>query len=210
MLVRFREFIKKEHLLVEGQRVLLAVSGGRDSVAMCELMSLAGFAFGIAHCNFHLRPGDCDRDEEFVLRLAKKYNVPCYVREFDTVSYASQHSLSIEEAARQLRYGFFDEIAKKESYSAISTAHHRDDAIETFFINLLRGTGISGLHGIKPRNGIVVRPMLAFGRNEIDDFVQEHGLKYVDDYTNMQAIYLRNKIRLNLIPLLREIQPSFE
>lgn len=210
MYERFIDHIEKEHLLAPGQTVLLAVSGGRDSVTLCHLVAKAGYRFAIAHCNFHLRPGDCDRDEAFVRRLADRYGVALHVAEFDTVSYAASHGISIEEAARNQRYGFFEEVRAKEGYACIATAHHRDDSIETFFINLLRGTGIAGLKGIPPRNGHVVRPMLPFGRDEIDRYVEEHNLEYVDDYTNAQPLYMRNRIRLQLLPLLRQLQPSFD
>ncbi len=207
---QFLRYIEKEHLVAKGQRVLLAVSGGRDSVALCHLVARAGFPFAIAHCNFHLRPGDCDRDEEFVRSLADSYRVPCYVAQFDTNSYASDNHLSIEEAARNLRYAFFEEVRQHNGYDLIVTAHHRDDTIETFFINLLRGTGISGLCGIPARNGNVVRPMLPFGRDDINRYVSENNLAYVDDATNFQPLYLRNRIRLQLIPLLRQLSPSFD
>lgn len=210
MLNRFVSYIEKEHLIAEGQQVLLAVSGGRDSVAMCELVARAGFPFAIAHCNFHLRPGECDRDEAFVHRLAQRYQVPCYTAQFDTEDYARREKRSVEDAARKLRYGFFEQVRADKGYHVIATAHHQDDAVETFFINLLRGTGIGGLHGILPRNGHVVRPMLCFSRGEIDRFVRENNLDFVEDCTNAQPLYLRNRIRLQLVPLLRELSPSFD
>lgn len=228
---RFRHFIAQEHLLTPGQQVLLAVSGGRDSVTLCHLMArylaeeYAGDAAeplsAIAHCNFHLRPGDCDRDEQFVRRLAEHYGVPCHVAQCDTHSYASQHRLSIEEAARQLRYAFFEEIMTKHGYEVLATAHHRDDATETFFINLLRGTGIAGLHGIKVRSPFasehavdaskwLIRPLLCFGRDDINAYVQSEGLEYVEDYTNAEPTFLRNRIRLQLMPLLRDMEPAID
>lgn len=210
MLQRFVKTIKEEHLIAEGQQVLLAVSGGRDSVTLCHLFAAANIPFAIAHCNFHLRPGDCDRDEAFVRRLADSYGVSCHIAEFDTENYAHSEGLSIEEAARKLRYVFFEQQRVANGYDLIATAHHRDDAIETFFINLLRGTGITGLHGIRMRNGSIVRPLLPFGRNEIDAYIFRYNLEYVEDYTNSQTLYLRNRIRLQLIPLLRQITPSFD
>ncbi len=173
-------------------------------------MCRAGFDVGVAHCNFHLRPGDCDRDEAFVRHLAANHSLPCFVAQFNTVEYANAEGLSVEEAARRLRYRFFEEIRMREGYSLIATAHHRDDAIETFFINLLRGSGIAGLHGIPQRNGAIVRPLLPFGRDEIDAYVASRGLQYVEDVTNAQPLYLRNRIRLQLLPLLRDISPSFD
>lgn len=210
MLQRFIKIIKEEHLIAEGQQVLLAVSGGRDSVTLCHLVAAAKIPFSIAHCNFHLRPGDCDCDEAFVRHLADSYGVPCHIAEFDTEAYARNNGLSIEEAARKLRYSFFEQQRLANGYDLIATAHHRDDAIETFFINLLRGTGITGLHGIRMRNGNIVRPLLSFGREDIDAYIRRHNLDYVEDCTNSQTLYLRNRIRLQLLPLLRQITPSFD
>lgn len=210
MLNQFLNYIRKEHLIAAGQQVLLAVSGGRDSVVMADLMARAGQAFAIAHCNFHLRPGDCDRDEQFVRGLAEGYGVRCFVAQFDTEAYAQSHKLSVEEAARVLRYDFFEKVRMREGFDWAATAHHRDDATETFFINLLRGTGIAGLHGIRPRNGYVIRPMLCFGREDIDRYVQRRGVAFVEDSTNAQPIYLRNRIRQQLIPLLRDLSSSFD
>ncbi len=210
MLKQFEAFVNREHLYAEGQQVLLAVSGGRDSVTLCELTARMGQPFAIAHCNFHLRPGDCDRDEAFVRQLADHYNVPIHVVEFDTSAYAQRQGLSIEEAARQQRYDYFEQLCEQEGYPCIATAHHRDDAIETFFINLLRGTGISGLQGIPLRRGKIVRPLLCFSRADIDGFVAENHLPYVDDHTNSETLFLRNRIRLQLIPLLRQWSPSFD
>ena len=209
-LQQFITHIREEHLIADGQRVLLAVSGGRDSVTLFDLMCRAGFNIGVAHCNFNLRPGDCDRDEAFVRDLAAAHSVPCHVAHFDTLAFAKQQGLSVEEAARLLRYRFFEELRSSEGYDLIATAHHRDDSIETFFINLLRGTGIGGLHGIPVRNGAIVRPLLSYGRDEIDAYVSQQSLAFVDDYTNAQTLYLRNRIRHQLMPLLREISPSFD
>ncbi len=210
MLTKFTAFIIKEHLFAEGRQVLLAVSGGRDSVVLCDLVARTGQPFAIAHCNFHLRGDESNRDEAFVRQLAAGYGVRCFVAQFDTEAVARERGLSVEAAARQLRYGFFEQLRCSEGFDVVATAHHRDDSTETFFINLLRGTGIGGLHGIRPRNGNVVRPLLPFSRDEINAYVAERHLSFVDDHTNSEPIYLRNKIRLQLMPLLRELMPSVD
>jgi tRNA(Ile)-lysidine synthase len=219
MLARFKDSISRQHLFSPRDEVLLAVSGGRDSAALAHLMHEAGFRFAIAHCNFHLRPGDCDRDETFVRRLAALYGAPCHVAQFDTRTVAAASGESIEEAARRLRYTFFASlVAQQPSLACVATAHHRDDSVETFFLNLFRGTGIAGLHGIRPvaeleiGNGRlrVVRPLLPFSRAEIDAYIEAHGLEYVEDCTNAQLDARRNRIRLQLMPLLRELYPSVD
>lgn len=192
------------------QSILAAVSGGRDSVVLAELLHRGGYRFEIAHCNFHLRGVESDRDELFVRNLASHYGVACHVAQFDTDAYASEKKISIEMAARELRYEWFEQVRLERGLDLIAVAHHRDDAIETFFINLLRGAGLSGLCGMKAENGKVVRPLLHISREEIDKFVADENLEYVDDCTNASDLYLRNRIRHQLIPLLRELNPSFD
>lgn len=210
MLEPFVNFIKQQHLFDYSQEVLLAISGGRDSTVMCELFCRAGFRFAIAHCNFHLRPGDCDRDEAFVKSLADRYGVPFHVAHFDAMADAKFWKTSVEDAARRERYGFFAKLCEEFHYEVVATAHHRDDSIETFFLNLVRGTGISGLRGMKVRNGNVVRPMLCFTREDIDSFVEKEHLEYVEDYTNQDEEFRRNLIRHRIVPLFRELSPSFD
>ena len=218
MLKRFTSYCAQQHLLPLGQKVLLAVSGGRDSVAMADLCHLAGFKFAIAHCNFGLRPGDCDRDETFVRGLAGHYGVPFHCERYNTLAYAATHGQSIEEAARELRYAFFARLCREQGYTCVATAHHRDDAVETFFLNLFRGTGLEGLRGIQPHSKFniqkselhVVHPMLNFSRKEIDNYVAGRALAYVEDHTNSQPIAQRNRIRLQLMPLLRELYPGVD
>lgn len=208
MLHRFITHVQQQHLFPSGQQVLLAVSGGVDSVVLAHLMHSAGFPFAIAHCNFHLRPGDCDRDERFVRSLAAQYGVPVHVAQFSTQRFAARYHLSIEDAARRLRYAYFRRLLLRHGYAAILTAHHRDDSAETFFLNLLRGTGLSGLHGILPVQGNVVRPLLPFSRADIEAYASRHGLLHVEDVTNASLLYRRNQVRHQLLPLLRELQPA--
>lgn len=210
MLKRFVQEIETQNLFSSDDIVLLAVSGGMDSVSLCELFNMAKFSFAIAHCNFHLRGNDSDADELFVKNLAKSYGVPFHCASFDTKNYADENKLSIEEAARNLRYDFFSQIMENYGYSYVATAHHRDDAIETFFLNLMRGTGIVGLHGILQKNGRIIRPLLAFGRNEIENFISLNGLSYCTDVTNATLDYKRNKVRHLLMPVLRDIAPAFD
>ena len=210
MLRRFVEEVETKSLFTADDIVLLAVSGGMDSVTMCELFHRAGYKFAIAHCNFRLRDEASDGDELFVNKLAEYYNVPIYSATFDTVGYAAKNKLSIEEAARNLRYDFFDKILLKHNYKYVATAHHRDDAIETFFLNLMRGTGIVGLHGILQKNGKIIRPMLCFGRDEIENFIRNNNLAYRTDATNATLDYKRNKVRHLLVPLFRQLAPAFD
>ena len=190
--------------------ILAAVSGGRDSVVLAELLHRGGYRFEIAHCNFHLRGDESNHDEQFVRTLAERYGVPCHVAQFDTEAYAAEKKFSTEMAARELRYEWFEKVRQERRLDLIAVAHHRDDAIETFFINLLRGAGLAGLCGMKAENGHVVRPMLHISREEIDRFVAEEHLEYVDDLTNATDLYLRNRIRHQLIPLMHELNPSFD
>jgi tRNA(Ile)-lysidine synthase len=202
--------IKKEKLFSTTEKVLLTVSGGIDSVLMCELFHKAGLNFGIAHCNFQLRAEESDEDETFVSALAEKYNVPFHFIKFNTSVYAKKNKVSIQLAARDLRYEWFEEIRKEYKYNYVATAHHQDDSIETFFINLLRGTGISGLHGILPKHGTIIRPMLFTTKNEIESYAKKHKLKYREDSSNASDKYVRNKIRHHVIPVLKELNPGFE
>jgi tRNA(Ile)-lysidine synthase len=208
MLRRLCEYVKINDLVRKNDRVLLAVSGGIDSVALAELFHQAGIRFAIAHCNFGLRGEESDEDQRFVEGLSKKYRVPFHTKVFLTAEDAKERGVSIQMAARDLRYKWFGEVREAEGYDSIATGHHLDDQAETFFINLLRGTGISGLHGILPRNGKLIRPLLFATRDEIGDFVRYSHLSYRDDSSNSSKKYLRNRIRQELIPLLKEINPD--
>lgn len=210
MLQSFFTHIKKEHLFLPSDKILLTVSGGIDSVVMCELFHQAKFNFGIAHCNFNLRNNESDEDETFVEALAEHYHVSSHNISFDTKNFATKKKLSIQVAARQLRYDWFEEVRKQFNYRYIATAHHRDDSIETFFINLIRGTGITGLHGILSKHGYIIRPLLFTNKEEVLLFAKKNKLKHREDSSNASDKYVRNKIRHHLIPLLKELNPDIE
>lgn len=210
MVEEFKKFVKKNTLLEEGDKTLLTVSGGRDSVVLCELFYKAKFPFAIAHCNFQLRGKEANDDESFVKKLASKYKADFFSKRFQTKAFSKNNKLSVQQAARILRYQWFEEIRSKNSFDFISTAHHKDDELETFFINLIRGTGIAGLHGIMPKRGKIIRPLLFADRNEIDEFVKKNKLQFREDSSNASDKYLRNKIRHKILPLFEEINPSFK
>ena len=209
MLEKLLKYIDSKELFLPGNKILLAVSGGADSVLLTELFHKAGFDYGIAHCNFHLREEESDTDESFVKDLATKYNAVFYCVHFDTKEYAVEKGISIEMAARELRYKWFNKILEKESYDYIATAHHLDDETETFFINLIRGTGIAGLHGIASKKGKLIRPLLFVYKQDILDYCDENKIAYRTDSSNKSTEYVRNKIRHKIIPELKEINPSF-
>jgi len=206
----FRDYIYQHSLFSPGQRVLLAVSGGKDSVLMAHLFKEAGFKFGIAHCNFGLRAEESQRDEHFVSSLATRLEVPLYVTHFATKAYAALHKVSTQMAARDLRYHWFEELRQRENYDCIAVAHHQDDAIETILLNLIRGTGIAGLHGIQPKREYLIRPLLFLSRTGIDELIQANAYDFVEDSSNSSTAYARNKLRLGVIPLLKEINPNLE
>ncbi len=202
------QYIAEKHLLDDTSAVLVALSGGADSVALlCVLLEL-GYKVEAAHCNFHLRGGEADRDETFCKDLCRKRNVPLHIAHFDTHAYAELHKVSIEMAARDLRYNYFSQLLGDLSLGAVCVAHHKDDSVETFLLNLLRGTGIEGLKGIAPKNADIVRPLLCADREEILAYLSSIGQNFVVDSTNLEDDVQRNKIRLNVIPLLRQINPA--
>ena len=203
-----RRFVEQHGLFGQGDKVLVALSGGADSVALLCLLQEEGMACEAAHCNFHLRGEESDRDEAFVRALCQERGVTLHVTHFDTKLYAHAHGLSIEMAARELRYAWFEEVREKCQAAVIAVAHHRDDDVETLLLNLIRGTGIQGLRGIRPKNGRVVRPLLCLSREELTAYLERLQQPYVTDSTNLEDTYTRNKIRLNLLPLLEEINPS--
>ena len=210
MLKEFREFIRNEKLGDETSRYLLTVSGGVDSVVMCALFYRCGFSFGIAHCNFGLRGAESDGDEAFVKKLADSYGVPFFRKSFSTGSYARRKKISIQMAARELRYDWLKRLALEKQYDRIATAHHLDDSIETFFINLLRGSGIAGLHGIASRNELIIRPLLFSNKRMIRSFAEKNRLAWREDSSNRTDKYLRNSIRHHLVPSLKKLNVGFE
>jgi tRNA(Ile)-lysidine synthase len=201
-------YIQKHQLLTHDKPVIIGVSGGTDSVVLLHILNSLGYKCIVAHCNFHLRMEESDRDEEFVRNMAKVFKLPIYCIEFETIKYAKENGISIEMAARDLRYNWFNELVEKLDAQAIAVAHHADDNIETMLINLVRGTGLRGLRGIPVRNKKVVRPLLFCTREEIEIYLIRHDLDHVEDSTNAALDYNRNKIRNEVLPLLTEINPS--
>jgi tRNA(Ile)-lysidine synthase len=225
LLEKFIVQVKKKHLFSSKDKLLLAVSGGVDSVVLCELCKQAGYDFAIAHCNFQLRGAESGRDEQFVRELAAKYGVKIFVKKFSTEEYAAGKKLSVQEAARELRYGWFAELvavgpsAVKDQFSNASsqhaglpvyllTAHHADDNIETVLMNFFRGTGLHGLTGIPVSPGYIRRPLLNFRKEEILAFAKQHRLLFVEDSSNESSKYTRNYFRNELIPALSEVYPQ--
>jgi tRNA(Ile)-lysidine synthase len=206
----FTDFIEQNNLFGHNSKILAAVSGGMDSVLMAHLLKAAGFNFGIAHCNFQLRGNEALADQQFANHLASQLAAPFHTINFDTKKYAAERKISIQMAARELRYQWFGQISRQAGYDVIALAHHQNDAIETILLNLTRGTGIAGLHGILPKNGSIVRPLLFLKRDEIQDIVSKNGLEYVEDSSNSSVKYARNKIRLEVIPKLKELNPALE
>jgi len=201
-------YIQKHQLLDHKKAIIVGVSGGTDSVALLHILVSLGYNCVIAHCNFHLRMEESDRDEEFVRELGKQLHIPFYRIDFKTTEYASREGISIEMAARDLRYNWFHELLKELDAQAIAVAHHADDSIETMLMNLVRGTGLRGLTGIPPRNKKVVRPLLCCTRLELENYLIEEGLDHVEDSSNASTDYQRNKFRNEIIPLLEEVNPS--
>jgi len=210
MLHELRQFISEKQLFSPDERILLTVSGGIDSVVLFHLFVKAGFSFAVAHCNFTLRGTESDEDEQFVSDLAIKYGVSFHVKRFDTSTFASDNALSIQMAARELRYSWFDELAETYHYKYIATAHQLNDIIETTLINLSRGTGIAGLHGIPEKNGKIIRPLLFSSRNAIRAYAEENNLAWREDSSNVEEKYARNLIRHQVVPALKKLNPNLE
>ena len=209
MVEQFLNYIHQENLFHSTQRILLAVSGGADSMLMLHLFTNAGFPVAVAHCNFGLRGSKSDGDEQFVSEYCDQHNLDCHVKHFNTEEFAIEQGISIEMAARDLRYDWFNELFEKHGYDYIATAHHQDDVIETFLINLSRGSGIKGLSGIQPKSGFIIRPMLFTNRIEILEYCSQMKIEYRTDSSNLDTVYKRNLIRQQILPLLEQINPAF-
>ena len=208
MLNKVADFIAKHRLLSREGLHLVALSGGADSVAMLLILKELGYRIEAAHCNFHLRGEESNRDEDFVKELCRKQDIPFHVIHFDTKEYAALHQVSVEMAARELRYGYFRQLRQDIGTEKVCVAHHRDDAVETLLMNLMRGSGVHGLTGIRAHHGDIVRPLLAVSRQEIEEYLHSIGQDFVTDSTNLVDDVLRNKIRLNVLPLLEQINPN--
>ncbi|HMD00715.1 MAG TPA: tRNA lysidine(34) synthetase TilS, partial [Ferruginibacter sp.] len=211
LLEKFKSYIDQRSLFRKSDRLLIAVSGGVDSVVLCELCKLAGYDFIIAHCNFRLRGEESDRDEKFAQWLSEKYGVEYFARSFDTTSIAKAEKKSIEETARDLRYNWFHELLADHASSNanyILTAHHADDNVETVMMNFFRGTGIKGLRGILPKQGKLIRPLLFASKQEIEDFAKQHDLQFVTDHTNAENEFTRNYFRNEIIPMIEKKYPA--
>lgn len=205
---RVRQTAKEHQLVKEGDKVLLALSGGADSTAMLIAFTALGVCCEAVHCNFRLRGAESDRDEMFVRRLCQTRSVKVHVKSFDTADYAKKRGMSREMAARELRYAYFDELLRDWRLDKVAVAHHREDNVETLLINLVRGTGLRGLSAMNYRNGSVIRPLLDVSRKDIEEFLAQNNQDFVSDSSNLETNAVRNKIRLRILPLLTEINPN--
>ncbi len=206
---RFRKYVEDNRLFSPGEKILLTVSGGVDSMVMLRLFARSGYNIGVAHCNFQLRGEESEEDEVSVRQEAERLGVPIYNKRFDTKGEMVRTGESLQMTARRIRYEWFNELCAEYGYDHIAIAHHADDSIETFFINLLRGTGLKGLTGISVVNGKIIRPLSFASRKEILEYATGNKVGFREDSSNRSTKYMRNKIRLGIIPRLREINPNF-
>lgn len=210
MVEQFLNHIDRQQLCLKSDLILLAVSGGVDSMAMLYLFREAGFRVGVAHCNFQLRGKESDGDEEFVRQVCKELNIPFFVSRFETEAYAWENTLSIQMAARELRYAWFEEVLRSHSYTWLATGHHFDDTMETILLNITRGSSTEGLAGIPAKNGNIIRPLLFATRKEIEKYAVRKGMVWREDLSNLTDDYQRNFIRHQILPRLKELNPSLE
>lgn len=208
MLQNFKTHINNNLAFLKGSKLIVAISGGIDSVVLAHLCKSANYDFALAHCNFNLRDDESNADEEFVKELAGQLNVEVFVQNFNTQAYASDYKKSIQMAARELRYNWFEELVQKLKVDYILTAHHADDNLETFLINFTRGTGLNGLTGIPIKNNHIVRPLLPFSREVIETYANRNQIQWREDSSNSSRKYLRNKLRHEVVPILKEINPQ--
>lgn len=209
MLDKFKNHIIKNFPFFKGKKLLLATSGGLDSMVMVDLFHKLSFEIAIAHCNFQLRGAESFEDQKFVQNYADSNEINLFVTQFDTEAFARDYKLSTQVAARELRYSWFYELLETEQYDYILTAHHADDNLETFLINFVRGTGIDGLTGIPAENENIIRPLLIFSRQEIEEYAKDNYINWREDSSNASDKYMRNKIRHNLVPILKELNSDF-
>ncbi|GAB3579893.1 tRNA lysidine(34) synthetase [Hymenobacter daeguensis] len=211
MLASVRQFIEEHSLFsIENDPILVAVSGGLDSVVLLDVLHRLGVQVAVAHCHFGLRGEDADADEQFVRKLAKQYGLPYFAEFFRTKEYAEQEGISTQMAARFLRYRWFEQLRQVQQLAYIATAHHQRDEAETMLLNLTHGTGLAGLHGIQVKNGHVIRPLLGLGRDDLHDYLVERGLRWREDDSNDSPVYQRNLLRHEVLPVLREINPNLD
>lgn len=205
-----KKFIAENNILKPDERILLAVSGGIDSMVMAHLFIQMGYETGILHCNFTLRGKESEKDEELVCKFAQSHNIPFFTTRFETKMYAKENSLSVQMAARELRYSWFEDMRKQHAYDLIAVAHNLNDNVETLIINLTRGTGLAGLSGMRIVNNRIIRPLLFASRKQITEYCNLNSISYREDKSNADTKYIRNKIRHQIIPVLKEINPSIE
>lgn len=208
MLKAFKNIIDSRFAMLNSGKLLIAISGGLDSIVLTHLCHELGLNIALAHCNFNLRSQESDKDEAFVLQLAEQLNKECFIECFDTLNIAKEQKLSTQMAARELRYNWFSELTNDLEFDYVLTAHHADDNLETFLINLSRGTGLEGLTGIPEINDNIARPLLSFTRDEIEVYAKAKGLAWREDRSNASTKYLRNKLRHEVIPILKDINPQ--
>lgn len=207
MLRSFIQHVRENNILDVKKQYLLAISGGMDSVALAHLMHRAGYTLSLLHCNFQLRGKESDGDELFVRQLAQRLDCAVHVKVFEPETYMKAQGVSLQMAARELRYEWFEQINHQENTDGVVVAHHADDQLETILLNLLRGTGIEGLYGMAERRGCIIRPLLPFYRQDIQTFLSNESLEWREDSSNLKTVYKRNFIRHELFPLFKQIDP---